>query len=174
MPWCARSLQAPLRMEMKGVCNEFHSARVPDPTAISQLRGENQREGRETGVRDGGKKRLKGKHRAFFSFFLSFFFFFTPPLLVPGCQAATMLSWPFFRSIGNSVGSSHGGRRGEGNGFGQGVFERGRRERERERERERGGGGEGQQSRAERTGEMIGLNREQRDKVYFPTRTYGR
>lgn len=28
--------------------------------------------------------------------------------------------------------------------------------------------------RAERTGEMIGLNREQRDKVYFPTRTYGR
>ena len=47
-------------------------------------------------------------------------------------------------------------------------------EREKERERERGGGGEGQQSRAERTGEMIGLNREQRDKVYFPTRTYGR
>lgn len=69
MPWCALSLQAPLRMEMKGVCNEFHSARVPDPTAISQLRGENQREGRETGVRDGEKKRLRGKHRAFFIFF---------------------------------------------------------------------------------------------------------
>lgn len=67
MPQCARSLQAPLRMEMKGVCNEFHSARVPDPSAISQLRGENQRD-RETGVRDGGKKRLKGKHRAFFHF----------------------------------------------------------------------------------------------------------
>ncbi len=44
MPWCALSLQAPLRMEMKGVCNEFHSARVPDPTAISQLREENQRD----------------------------------------------------------------------------------------------------------------------------------
>ena len=75
-------------------------------------------------------------------FFLSFFFFFTPPLLVPGCQAATMLSWPFFRSIGNSVGSSHGGRRGEGNGFGQGEEEE---EGERERERERGGGGGGRE-----------------------------
>lgn len=26
---------------------------------------------------------------------------------MPGCQAATMLSWPFFLSIGNSVGPSH-------------------------------------------------------------------
>lgn len=110
-------------MEMKGVCNEFLSARVPDPVAISQLRGENHRdggeEGGEMGVRDEGKKRLKGKHRAllFIFFFyppLHFFsFFFTPPLLVPGCQAATMLSWPFFRSIGNSVGLSHRDRSGE-------------------------------------------------------------
>lgn len=45
-------------------------------------------------VRDGGKKRLQGKHRAFFHFF-------TPPPLVPSCQAATMLSWSFFQSIGN-------------------------------------------------------------------------
>ena len=56
------------------------------------------------GVRDGGKKRLQGKHRAFFIFLLP-----PPPLLlVTGCQAATMLSWPFFESIGNSVGLSHG------------------------------------------------------------------
>lgn len=73
------------------------------------------------GVRDGGKKRLKGKHRAFFFFFS----FFTPPLLVPGCQAATMLSWPFFESIGNSVGPSHGDRRGEGNDFGEGYLKEG-------------------------------------------------
>jgi len=32
-------------MEMKGVCNESHSARVPDPIAINQLRGENHRDG---------------------------------------------------------------------------------------------------------------------------------
>lgn len=53
---------------------------------------------------------------SFFFFYppLHFFsFFFTPPLLVPGCQAATMLSWPFFQSIGNSVGLSHRDRNGE-------------------------------------------------------------
>ena len=56
------------------------------------------------------------------------------------------------------------------------VLDRGKRkrkEREREREREREVVVE-KGDRAERTGEMIGLNREQRDKVYFPTRTYGR
>lgn len=64
------------------------------------------------GVRDEGKKRLKGKHRALLFFFPPLHFFFTP-LLVPGCQAATMLSWPFSGSVGNSVGLSHGDRRGE-------------------------------------------------------------
>lgn len=48
-----------------------------------------------------------------------FFIFFTPPLLVPGCQAATMLSWSFFQSIGNREGPPHGGRGGEGNDFGE-------------------------------------------------------
>lgn len=40
-----------------------------------------------------------------------FFFFLTPPppfflfyFVVSGCQAATVLSWPFFESVGNSVG----------------------------------------------------------------------
>lgn len=72
-------------MEMKGVCNEFLSARVPDPVAISQLRGENHRdggeEGGEMGVRDEGKKRLKGKHRAllFFTPLSIFFPFFLHP-----------------------------------------------------------------------------------------------
>lgn len=66
------------------------------------------------GVRDEGKKRLKGKHRPPF--------FFYTPALVPGCQAATMLSWPFFGSIGTSVGLSQGDRRGrswEGGGWGE-------------------------------------------------------
>lgn len=116
VPRCALSLQAPLRMEMKGVGNEFLSARIPDLTTINQLRGENQRETergrREMEVRDGGKKRLQGKHRAFFHFF-------TPPPLVPSCQAATMLSWSFFQSIGNRKGPPHGGRGGEGNAFGE-------------------------------------------------------
>lgn len=115
VPQCALSLQAPLRMEMKGVGNEFLSARIPDLTAINQLRGENQKERergrREMEVRDGGKKRLQGKQ--------SFFSFFTPPLLVPGCQAATMLSWSFFQSIGNREGPPRGGRGGEGNDFGE-------------------------------------------------------
>lgn len=62
-------------------------------------------------VRDGGKKRLQGTQ--------SFFSFFTPPLSVPGCQAATMLSWSFFQSIGNGEGPPRGGRGGEGNGFGE-------------------------------------------------------
>lgn len=44
---------------------------------------------------------------------------FTPPPLVPSCQAATMLSWSFFQSIGNRKGPPHGGRGGEGNGFGE-------------------------------------------------------
>lgn len=33
---------------------------------------------------------------------------------MPGCQAATMLSWPFSQSIGNSVGLSHGAREERG------------------------------------------------------------
>lgn len=111
MPWCALSLQAPLRMEMKGVCNEFHSARVPDLTAISQLRGENQRD-RERVERRGSE--MEGRRGSRENTGL-FFHFLHPPLLVPGCQAATMLSWPFFQSIGNSVGPSRGV--GEGNDF---------------------------------------------------------
>lgn len=124
MPWCALSLQAPLRMEMKGVCNEFLSARVPDLTAISQLRGENQRD-RERVERWGSEMEARRGSRENTGLFFFFFSFFTPPLLVPGCQAATMLSWPFFESIGNSVGPSHGDRRGEGNDFGEGYLKEG-------------------------------------------------
>lgn len=115
VPQCALSLQAPLRMEMKRVGNEFLSARIPDLTTINQLRGENQRE-REGEKRDGGQRwrqeETPGKTELFFHFF-------TPPLLVPGCQAATMLSWSFFQSIGNREGPPRGGRGGEGNDFGE-------------------------------------------------------
>lgn len=91
---------------------------TPSPSASLEERiTETGEEGGEMGVRDEGKKRLKGKHRPllFFTPCFNFFFpfFFTPPLLVPGCQAATMLSWPFFGSIGNSVGLSQGDRSGE-------------------------------------------------------------
>lgn len=55
-----------------------------------------------------------------------------------GCQAATMLSWPFFQSIGNSVGPSHGGRRGQENDFGEGLKEVGERWRRRATEESRG------------------------------------
>lgn len=106
MPRCTFPLQAPLRMEMEGVCNEFLSARVPDPKTISQLRGQNQRERERDGDQRWRHEETPGKTPSFFSSF------FTPPLLVPGCQAATMLSWPFFSSIGNSVGPSHEDRRG--------------------------------------------------------------
>ena len=150
MPWCALSLQAPLRMEMKGVCNEFHSARVPDPTAISQLRGENQRD-RERVERRGSEMEGRRGSRGNTELFL----FFTPPSLVPGCQAATMLSWPFFQSIENSVGPSH--REGEERGMvlrGECWKEEGERWRR-------------MSTVQQRTGEMIGLNREQRERLYF-------
>lgn len=95
MPWCALSLQAPLRMEMKGVCNEFLSARVPDPAAISQLRGENQRD-RERVERWGSEMKARRGSRentglSLFFFFSSlhffFFFFYTPAFSawLPGC-----------------------------------------------------------------------------------------
>lgn len=116
-PGACSPYKPPLRMEMKGVGNEFLSARIPDLTAIKQLRGENQREGgREK--RDGGQRwrqeETPGKTQSFFSSF----FFLHPPLLVPGCQAATMLSWSFFQSVGNREGPPHGGR-GEGDDFGE-------------------------------------------------------
>lgn len=93
MPWCALRRQAPLRMEMKGVCNEFLSARVPDPVAISQLRGENHRDGGERVERWGSemKARRGSRENTGLSFFFppSFFFpfFYTPALSawLPGC-----------------------------------------------------------------------------------------
>lgn len=90
MPWCALSLQAPLRMEMKGVCNEFHSARVPDPTTISQLREENQRDRERVEKRGSEMEGRRGsrENTGFFSFFFFSFFFFTPPCFsawLPSC-----------------------------------------------------------------------------------------
>lgn len=83
MPWCALSLQAPLRMEMKGVCNEFLSARVPDPTAISQLRGENQRD-RERVERWGSDMEARRGSRENTGLF---FHFYTPSFgaWLPSC-----------------------------------------------------------------------------------------
>lgn len=79
---------------------------TPLPSASLEERITETERVEKQGVRDGGKRRLKGKHRAFS--------FLHPPLLVSGCQAATMLSWPFFQSVGNSVGSPH---RAGGNDF---------------------------------------------------------
>lgn len=117
VPRCALSLhKPPLRMEMKGVGNEFLSARIPDLPTINQLRGENQREsGREGEERWRSEMEARRDSRENTELFFSF----PPPPLVPGCQAATMLSWSFFQSIGNREGPPHGGRGGEGNGLGE-------------------------------------------------------
>lgn len=92
------------------------------------------------GVRDEGKKRLKGKHRALSFFFLSPFFF-TPPLLVPGCQAATMLSWPFFLVYGEQCGTVTWRQERRGERVWRGLGESGG-------EGEKGGGQEGGLSKA--------------------------
>lgn len=109
MPWCMLSLQAPLRMEMKGVCNEFHSARVPDPTAISQLRGENQR--------DGGQRwreeEAQGKTQRFFFLHL---FFFTPPSFrawLPSCYNVKLAFLSVYREQCGTVTWRGEERRGE-------------------------------------------------------------
>lgn len=94
------------------------------------------------GVRDEGKKRLKGKHRALSFFPLHFFFFFTPPLLVPGCQAATMLSWPFFLVYREQCGTVTWRQERRGERFWRGLGESGG-------EGEKGGGQEGGQSKAD-------------------------
>lgn len=146
MPWCALSLQAPLRMEMKGVCNEFLSARVPDPAAISQLRGENQRD-RERVERWGSEMKARRGSREntglSLFFFSSLHFFLTPPLLVPGCQAATMLSWPFFLVYGEQCGTVTWRQERRGERFWRGLGESGGEE------KEKGGGQEGGQSKAD-------------------------
>lgn len=80
-------VQAPLRMEMKGVCNEFLSARVPDLTAISQLRGENQRD-RERVERWGSEMEARRGSRENTGLFFFFFpFFYTPAFSawLPSC-----------------------------------------------------------------------------------------
>lgn len=123
MPWCALSLQAPLRMEMKGVCNEFHSARVPDPTTISQLRGENQRD-RERVERRGSE--MEGRRGSRENTGL-FFIFYTPlfSAWLPSCYNVKLAFLSVYRE---QCGTVTQGKRGEGNDFEGGVLERGRRE----------------------------------------------
>lgn len=124
MPWCALSLQAPLRMEMKGVCNEFLSARVPDLTAISQLRGENQRD-RERVERWGSEMEARrGSRENTGLFFL--FVFYTPAFSawLPSCYNVKLaFLWVYREQCGTVTWRQE--RRGEW--FWRGVFERGRR-----------------------------------------------
>lgn len=83
------------------------------------------------GVRDEGKKRLKGKHRALSFFFLSPFFFNTPAFSawLPGCYNVKLA---FLFGLWGTVWDCHmetGEERGK-------ILERARRKR-RGRERER-------------------------------------
>lgn len=100
-------------MEMKGVCNEFHSARVPDPAAISQLRGENQRDrerGKETG---SGMEGRRGSRENIGLFFLFFHFLYTPSLSawLPSCYNVKLaFLWVYREQCGTVMAS----RRGEG------------------------------------------------------------
>lgn len=143
-------------MEMKGVCNEFHSARVPDPTAISQFGGENQRD-RERVERRGSGMEERRDSRENTALFFSFFFFFTPPssfsAWLPGCYNVKLAFLSVYREQCGTVTWS---KRGEGNGIfsgGEGG-ERGRRHVEEKDNRS---------GQSKRTGEVMGLNREQRD-----------
>lgn len=75
-PWCELSLQASLRMKMKGGSNESHSARVPDPAAISRFRrreSQRRRECREVRRQTWREEETQEKTQGFFSPF------FTPP-----------------------------------------------------------------------------------------------
>lgn len=121
MPWYALSLQAPLRMEMKGVCNEFHSARVPDPTAISQLRGENQRD-RERVEKRGSE--MEGRRGSRENTGLFFFIFYTPSFSawLPSCYNVKLAFLLVYREQCGTVTRS---RRGEGNDFGGGCLKEG-------------------------------------------------
>lgn len=116
MPRCAVSLRAPLRIEMKGVCNESHSARVPDPTAIRRLRGENHRdregEGRETRGQRWREEEAQGTTQ-------SFFFFLTPPptpflffcgVWLPSCDNVKLA---FLLVYGEQCGTATQSRTGE-------------------------------------------------------------
>lgn len=140
-------------MEMKGVCNEFHSARVPDPTAISQLRGENQRD-REGAERRGSeieRRRGSGENTGLFSFF------FLPPSFSAWLPSCYNFKLAFLSVYREQCGTVTWSRRGEEKGMIlEGVFESGRREVEEKDDRPK-----------QRTGEMIGLNREQRDRLNF-------
>lgn len=97
------SLQAPLRMEMKAVCNEFHSARVRDPTAISRLIEERIRETRR-GQRDGGQRwREEEAHGKT----LLFYIFYTPlfSAWLPSCYNVKLAFLSLHRE---QWGTSHG------------------------------------------------------------------
>lgn len=114
MPRCAVSLRAPLRIEMKGVCNESHSARVPDPTAVRRLRRENQRdgegEGRETRGQRWREEEAQGTTQGLF-----FFLTTTPPFIfcgvwLPSCDNVKLA---FLLVYGEQCGTATQSRTGE-------------------------------------------------------------
>lgn len=73
---------------------------LPPSASLEERIRETERERRGQGCRE---EETPGKTHCFVSL--------PPPpppfFLMSGCQAATMLSWPFFESIGNSVGLPH-------------------------------------------------------------------
>lgn len=139
-------------MEMKGVCNEFLSARVPDPTAISQLRGENQRD-RERVERWGSEMEARrGSRENTGLFFIIYTPFFSASL--PSCYNVKLAFLLVYRE---QCGTVTWRQERSGEWFWRGVFERGRRKME-------------EKSKADDI--MIGL-KGTKGKSVFSTRTYG-